>query len=362
MERVVEALARASNGRDKVICVDRVGPCAEALDEGQVFCLEAHRGFGGLDFKALWRLVRHVREERFTILHSHNMVARQIAGMASLLTRAVNVHTKHGAEPPRNRTAAFCHRWRAKPSRAIVAVSEDVKRVLIDLEGVPPEKVVVIRNGIDVEAFAPRDPARRSAARLSLGVPENGFVVGAVGRLAAVKGYDVLLRAFAEVRRDVPTAFLAFVGDGPERSALERLCAELGASGSVLFVGATSQVRPWYDVMDCFVLSSLSEGTSLALLEAGAAGLPAVVTDVGGNGEVVADGETGLLAPVGDHHALARGLTTLGRDRELRASMGRSARQRITERYSVRSMVRQYETVYARAVGAPTPPPPASRG
>jgi len=138
-------------------------------------------------------------------------------------------------------------------------------------------------------------------------------------------------------------------GDGPERGRLEALAAELGVSERAMFAGLQADPIPFYAEMDVFCLSSDTEGTPMTLLEAGACGLPSVVTDVGGCAEVVQDGATGLVVPKGDAMALAAALEKLCRDVALRARMGQTARERVMAEYSVEAMVAGYERVYRGA-------------
>lgn len=183
---------------------------------------------------------------------------------------------------------------------------------------------------------APTSAAARAEARAALGV--SGRVVLFVGRLEAEKGVDLLLSAWR--RLDVPATLLV-VGDGPERSRLEAL-----ASNTVRFCGMVRDVSRHLQAADLFALPSPSEGLSNALLEAMAAGLPAVATEVGGNRQVIARPELGLLVPPGDPDAFATALRTLIVDEPKAAAMGVAARDHVAARFSVATMVDAYERLY----------------
>jgi glycosyltransferase involved in cell wall biosynthesis len=171
-----------------------------------------------------------------------------------------------------------------------------------------------------------------------------------VGNLRPVKDYPCLLRAFARARSRVADATLVFVGDGVERPKLEALGRELGVAEAVRFAGDRSDVPRLLRLFDVFALSSQTEGISVALLEAMATGLPAVVTDTGGNPEVVVEGQTGELAPVGDHEALGDALAGLLADPGRRRVWGAAARERVLEDFSLDRMVRDYESIYDQLI------------
>lgn len=202
--------------------------------------------------------------------------------------------------------------------------------------------MTTIWNGIDTSRFAYTGPD-----------PAGPAVV--VARLAPEKDVETLLRATALAVRRYPDFRLEVAGDGPCRAALERFTAELGLVGWVRFLGPVRDVPALLARARLFVLPSLTEGVSLTLLEAMARGLPVAATRVGGNVEVVADGETGLLVPAGDPPALPAALLRLWGDPEEGARLGRAARRRVEDHFDVRAMVAAYEAPYRprRARGSP---------
>jgi glycosyltransferase involved in cell wall biosynthesis len=159
------------------------------------------------------------------------------------------------------------------------------------------------------------------------------------------------LRAFAAARSAVKRAALVLVGDGPERPGLEAIAAELGVADAVRFAGARSDVPRLLRLFDVFALSSQTEGISVALLEAMAAGLPAVATAVGGNPEVVVEGETGRLVPAGDPARLGEALASLLADPDRRQAWGQAGRARVMEKFTLDRMVRDYEAIYESLAG-----------
>jgi glycosyltransferase involved in cell wall biosynthesis len=193
--------------------------------------------------------------------------------------------------------------------------------------------VTTIWNGIDVTGFAYAGPDPAGPAVL-------------VARLAPEKDVETLLNATALAARERPDFRLEVAGDGPCRPALERAAADLGVAGRVRFLGEVRDVPALLARARLFALSSLTEGVSLTLLEAMSRGLPVAATRVGGNAEVVADGETGLLVPPGDPPALAAALLRLWADPAEAARLGRAGRRRVEAHFDVRGMVAAYEDLY----------------
>jgi glycosyltransferase involved in cell wall biosynthesis len=222
-------------------------------------------------------------------------------------------------------------------ANALVAVSKDAGVVLCATDRVSPRACQVIHNGVDVAAFAPGDRWARSP----------GLRAIAVGRLTRVKDHATLLRAASRVVAELPGFHLDVVGDGSERPALEALSRSLGLQGCVSFLGERQDVVGPLRDADVFTLASVSEGLSVSLLEAQASGLPAVVTSVGGNPEVVVDGTTGLLVPAGSAEGLAAALTGLLGDPARLVVMGRAARLRAERHFDLRVTVAQYESLYS---------------
>lgn len=305
------------------------------------------------DLPALLRLYRHIRHTRPAILHASlfhaNLPGRVMGRLAGLA----------GTPAPiiicSERTMAMESEWRYRVNRwtiglvdRVIAVSANVRDFCVSHIGLPAEKLVVIYNGVAL----PRElPASRQQARDALGLPSDDLVIGAVTRLDPVKGVDFLIRALAQV----DDARLTVIGDGPERAALEALANDLGVTGQVFWAGHRCDVESLLPAFDLFVQPSLHEGMPNTVLEAQACGLPVVATAVGGTPEVVVDGVTGLLVPPRDPTALAKAMTVLLRNSDLRRKMGRAGRDRIAQHFSVERMVEQTQALYERLLSATMP-------
>lgn len=268
------------------------------------------------------------------LVHTHNvspLVATALAMRRGHRTRFV--HTKHGRARSRTWRGRLVTRWAARRPDAIIAVSRDAMQRAIEREGFPAARVHLVYNGIDTSPVAVRSGPW-------------GTRLVTVARLEPIKSLDVMLHAVARLRTAGHEATLTVIGDGTERPALEHLAQALGLATAVTFTGWSSDVGRHLTEADLFVMSSRSEGLSLTLLEAMAAGLPIVATAVGGNPEVIEHGRTGLLVPHGDPTALATAIGEILGDPARAAAMGTAGRQRVMARFSLDAMVEAHLRLY----------------
>jgi glycosyltransferase involved in cell wall biosynthesis len=209
----------------------------------------------------------------------------------------------------------------------------------------------VIANGVDTDRMRNLPPEGRAALRGGMSVGDQQFVWLAVGRFEVAKDYPNMLRAFADVRAREPRAVLVIVGQGSLQAEAEALTAELGLREAVRFLGARDDVAAVMSAADGYVMSSAWEGMPMVLLEAAAAGLPIVATAVGGNGEVVRDGESGFLVPARDSEVLRAGMLRLmALPEEQRRAMGERGREHVRANYGLQRVAERWERVYWEAL------------
>jgi len=280
------------------------------------------------------------------VVHTHSGVWYKTARAARAAGVPLLVHTDHGRPTPDPFVARFLDGRAARSTDVVIAVS-DALRQRLEATVVPRgTRIVVVRNGVDTEQFM---PGRSIGIRATLGLPPEAVVLGSIGRLEAIKGYEVMVQAMAHLRsHGSPPVALVLAGDGSERFRLEAMAESLGVAGSVHFLGWRDDVQELLASFDIFTMSSHSEGTSVSLLEAMSTGLCPVVTDVGGNRVVLGPDLAHRLVPPADPAALATAWAQAIEDPVRRARDGDVARTRVISEFSLDAMVRAYEDVYSR--------------
>jgi glycosyltransferase involved in cell wall biosynthesis len=354
LERVVADLAVAQARRGHRVHVfsiqDTHGLRAELERAGIPVVQGGKRS--GLDPALVLRLRALVRGLGGCIVHTHNFVPNYYAAMAVVgLRGAVLVNTCHnmGARlrAPRLR---LLYRASLLRTRRVAMVGRQVEERLTKLGIAPRGRTEVVPNGIPLTRHE-RLPGARERARTVLALPDDALVIGCVGRLVELKNHRVLIAQLPALAADFPQLRLVLLGDGPLAPALRAQAAALGAADRVVMPGARDDVHALLPGFDVFALPSHTEGLSIALLEACAAGLPIVASRVGGNPEIVVEDVTGRLFDPDDGAALQPILSTLLADPALRARLGHAARVWVEENGSVEVMCDKYDGVYARARG-----------
>ncbi|MBI5709096.1 MAG: glycosyltransferase [Candidatus Eisenbacteria bacterium] len=344
---VLEHVRHAAPGVETLVCaLNRGGPALEAARALGARCLvlEKRRSPAG-GWAALRRLATLMRAERVTVVNGHNPTGGLFAATAARLAGIPAVRTEHSLHYPGRHSVFY-------PAIEPIA-TRLVRRVLCVCEAVRASHVrrmprlagrfVMVANGIS-EAPAVRP---RAALRAELGLAADARVALAVGSLTPQKAQHVLLEAFARAARDLPAAVLLIAGEGRLRADLEARRDALGLGDRVRFLGARPDVPDLMEAADVFALTSVREGLSVTLLEAMRAGRAVVASRVGGNGEAVADGVTGLLAAPGDVAALAAGLAGLLGDPARAVAFGLAGRRRWAGHFTAERMVRETEEIYA---------------
>jgi sugar transferase (PEP-CTERM/EpsH1 system associated) len=372
---LVNIINRSPLGRYRhaIICLTTAEAFAGRLTVPDVEVIELHKRPGhdpGM-YLRLWRTLRRLRP---AIVHTRNLAALETQVLGLLLIGCKRVHGEHGRDMSdldgSNRKYQWLRRLLSPLIHRFIAVSQDLAQWLVSNVGIAPGKVTRIYNGVDHSRFLPRFGTDSDSATLRLrtslpGMPAaflthaSSRVVGTVGRLAAVKDQQTLIRALAHIFRESPqqrqTLRCILVGDGPERAALTATIEQCALEDSVWLAGDRDDIPELLACMDVFVLPSLGEGISNTVLEAMATGLPVIATRVGGNPELIQDGITGLLVPVADVPALGAAIVALVDDPARCDQMGRAAVQRLTTDFEWERAVSSYLKVYDELLGLAPP-------
>jgi glycosyltransferase involved in cell wall biosynthesis len=309
---------------------------------------------GKSDFLSVFKVLRLLRRLEVDVVQPFLTPATFYGLIPALLSHTpVKIVTERSGIGLRNAPLGYRLYLRAEDfltryADIVVANSEAGREYLIK-RGIAPERVKVIYNGLNVTRLNSngKDVER---IRQALGLPTGGQVVGIMARLFPVKRHDIFLQAAALVNQAIPETRFAIVGDGPWRSYLEALSQKLGLESKVAFLGEQREVGPYLAAFDVAALTSETEGCSNSVLEAMAVGKPVVATDVGGNRELIDNGETGFLVPFGDPKALSEAIIRLLRDPVLARMIGERAKERTIHRFSLENMVNQYESLYETAL------------
>jgi sugar transferase (PEP-CTERM/EpsH1 system associated) len=350
MERVVIDVA---NGLDAVrfeqtiCCLSRRGEAANFL-RGGVRCIDLAKGDKADRLMPL-KIARVIRQEQPDIVHSQSWSGVD-TGLARLMTPGIKlVHSEHGrhvpyihAESLKRRIARRCLYHLAD---SVFAISAEVREFYCRESGFPAERMAVIPNGIDIRRI---DEADRRGVRQEFGFIESDFVIGTVARLDATKDTHTLVRAFAQLHHAQPDSRLKLliVGDGAERTNLESFVGKQELNHAVVFTGLRHDVPRLLGAMNVFSLSSLSEGMPLTVMEAMAARLPVVATNVGALPELVEESATGFLTEPEDAAGLAERLRKLYQNPEMANLFGTNARRKVEQEFSLDRMLRRYANLY----------------
>ena len=293
-------------------------------------------------------LARQVARIAPHVVHTHSGVWYKASLAARMAGVRRIIHTEHGRQSPDPLSYRTIDSLAARRTNVVVAVSEPLRQQLVATRVAPARRICVVQNGVDTNLYRPRRDD--GALRREIGVDEHVPIIGSIGRLEHIKGYDVMIDAFArlvstwsEGRKPV----LVLAGEGSHREQLERMIQERGIASHVHLLGWRNDAQALYAGFTFFTMSSRSEGTSVSLLEAMSTGLCPVVTNVGGNANVLGPELAHRLTPTQDANALVTAWREALRDRTTRAADGVAARARVMREFSIEAMISAYERLYA---------------
>lgn len=366
LERVVTDLAITQQQHGHRVAVFSINTTTGFASELQAVGIPVHIGHKGgtLDWKVIRLLRKSAADMKADIVHAHNFVPNYYAALALLgwwrAPRLVNTCHDMGTRLSHQRLK-FLFESSLKRTARVAMVGQQVYDRYVQSGMVPASRADTVLNGIPISRFV-ATAERRQRARTALNLPQDALVIGCVGRLVGLKNHRLLIGLLPELTQAHPSLRLVIVGYGELHEELENQARALGVSGQVLVTGQRSDVADLLPAFDVFALPSLTEGLSIALLEACATGLAVLASNVGGNPEIIKDDRTGVLVGSDDAPGTQAALLRLLGDAALRARLGQSAQQWVREHASTEALHQAYDCFYLSALGsAPRTPVVAPR-
>ncbi|MBN1354235.1 MAG: glycosyltransferase family 4 protein [Candidatus Omnitrophica bacterium] len=290
-----------------------------------------------------FKLLAFIKRNKIDIIHTNTRVTQVLAELLSINTGARHISTCHGFFRYKRIGRKLFGAW----GRHVIAISEAVKDHLIKDFKVDKDKVSLIYNGVDTDAFYFEGKNGDNFLKENLCFTKHP-VIGSIARLSPVKGLRYLLFAMKDLLKEIPEAELLLVGEGPSKEFLMGLAKKLGIEGSVFFAHSTTDTRRFLSIMDVFVFYSLEEGLGLSLLEAMASGKPCIASSVGGVLSIIEDGVTGLLVPPKDADSLKEAMIRLLKDRAFSSLLARNGREFVIRKFSIEKMTEEVIAVYKK--------------
>ena len=342
--------------RHVIICLKGFTDFSERIKRNDVKVFDLNKR-DGLNFNWYISLYRLLKDLKPDIVHTRNFSTLEGQIVATFANIPARVHGEHGRDisdlEGKNRKYNLLRKCIRPLIHQFITVSKDLERWLAKTINVNPICIKQIYNGVDNQRFKPRLELNAISIPSSF-LTSNTFVIGSVGRMARVKDYLSLIQAFLILIKQIPQGEtdlrLLIVGDGESREACRVMLQQAGIEHLAWLPGERSDVSELMQLFDIFVLPSLAEGISNAILEAMSCGLPVIATSVGGNVELVIDSQTGKLIPPSNPEALAKSLLEYYYDQEMLIEHGQAARQLIEDKFSIDSMVLNYLDVYDKVL------------
>jgi glycosyltransferase involved in cell wall biosynthesis len=293
--------------------------------------------------RGIYKLIKFLKKEKIQIVHTHMYKANTPGRIAAIFARVpVIIVNEHNIDDWKNPFQIFTDRVLANFTSKIVTVSDAVRKFYIK-KGIPAHKLITIHNGVDLDRFKVNVDADRK--KEEFGINSSDFVVGTISRIEPQKGHKYLIDAASTVRKEFPNVKFLIVGTGSLKNKLKKYVKNKGLEKDIIFTDKRKDIPEILSIMDVFALPSLREGFSISLLEAMAAGRVVVATDVGGNLEVIDNGENGFIIPANSPRILAEKIIKILKDQKLRNRIGKNAQEKVRE-FSIDNMASKTMELY----------------
>ena len=328
-----------------IFCIEEpLGPWGQDMQTAGIKVSSVARK-EGFDVSVIKALRKHIKANKIDILHCHQYTPWVYGTIAALGTNAKVIFTEHGRFHPDSSSwkRRFINPLLALFTSKISAISNATKQALVDYEFLPSSRIDVIYNGIK-PLITNKQKALEIKAQLN--IAPAALVYGTIARLDPIKNHTMMIEAFAKTLEILPDSVLVIVGDGDLMGELTNLVKELNIKESIIFTGYIPYPQDYLSFFDIFLLSSLSEGTSMTLLEAMSLSKPCIVTDAGGNKEIVIDGETGLVTDNDNMQQFSDAMIQIGKQLEQVSIYGQNAKSRFNEQFDEAHMSICYNNYY----------------
>lgn len=328
-----------------VLCIESpLGPFADELKNNGIEFFQLSRQ-PGFDINLIKQIRRTIKSNQVDIIHCHQYTPWVYGVIAAAFSKTKVIFTEHGRFYPDSSS------WKRKLINPILnlftdqvtAISKATKQALVEFENIPKKSIEVVYNGIAALEIIQSDVDK---LKKELAIPENHSVLGTIARFDPIKNHTMMLEAFALVLEQRPNTTLIIVGDGDERENIETSIKRQNLANNVILSGYQSKPHNYLALMDIYLLSSLSEGTSMTLLEAMSISKPCIVTDAGGNSEVVINNQNGFVTKNDDTDAFAKAISTLLTTPEQSSEFGKNSKGRFNQLFSENVMNEKFSSLY----------------
>lgn len=328
-----------------ILCIESpLGPFADDLIAAGIKITALTRK-PGFDTGLISQIRQHIKHNEIDIVHCHQYTPYVYGVLGALFSKAKVIFTEHGRFYPDSSSwkRKLINPLLNKLTSSCTAISQATRQALVEFENIPEKSIDVIYNGITPLVI---DSHQQATLAKQLNIPSNTLCIGTIARLDPIKNHTMMLKAFKRVLESGVKAKLMIVGDGEEKNTLLNLIEELAIEEHVIMTGYEPKPQNHLALMDIYLLPSLSEGTSMTLLEAMSIGKPCIVTHAGGNPEIVLDQQTGFVTPNNDELAYAQAIIELSAQPDTQRKFGQAAQQRFENIFSAKQMAKSYEKLY----------------
>ena len=329
----------------EILCIDgQIGAIGQALKEKSIH-IECTQRKAGTDLKLVFFIRNLIKQNKVDVLHCHQYTPYFYGALAAVGLATKVIFTEHGRFFPdrHNPKRRLINPLLALATDHIIAISKSTADAVAEYEYIPRNKIKVIYNGIgEIESKS----LDRRALLTELDLEESSRYIGTISRLEPIKNQAMMINAFHKAKQMFPDLKLVLIGDGAKMQDLKKLTVSLGIEQDVIFTGFIDNPQRYITLFEIFLLSSFSEGTSMTLLEAMSLSKPCVVTDVGGNSEVIINKESGLVVLDNDVESFSKAIIRLLENKGEQKKFGRAGRTFFKKNFFVQKMISDYQKLY----------------